>query len=142
VIESWAKAVRDVDIEGILARHTDDIVMFDVPPPLQVRGKEAYRKTWELFFKYSSGGEGSFDLRELEITAGDSVAFAHALLDVAGSTARLTIGLRRSGEIGSSLMSTIRIHRSRSDHAHSLWRTSFAVSPDEASDACEGGTLP
>jgi ketosteroid isomerase-like protein len=97
VIESWAKAVRDVDIEGILARHTDDIVMFDVPPPLQWRGKEAYRKTWELFFKYSSGGEGSFDLRELEITAGDSVAFAHALLDVAGSTARLTIGLRKVG---------------------------------------------
>jgi ketosteroid isomerase-like protein len=95
VIEGWAKAVRDVDMDRILAHHTDDIVMFDVPPPVQGRGREAYRKTWELFFKYSSGGEGSFDLHELEITTGDGVASAHALLDVPGSTARLTIGLRK-----------------------------------------------
>lgn len=95
VIESWAKAVRDVDMEGILARHTDDILMFDVPLPLQWRGKESYKRTWELFFKYSSGGEGSFDLNELQVTAGDSVAFAHALLDVAGNIARLTVGLKK-----------------------------------------------
>jgi ketosteroid isomerase-like protein len=95
VIERWANAVRDVDMEGILAHHTDDILMFDVPPPVQCRGKEAYKKTWELFFEYSSGGGGSFELHELEITASDSVAFAHALLDVAGSTARLTVGLTK-----------------------------------------------
>ena len=94
VIEGWAKAVRDVDLNGILAHHTEDILMFDVPPPVQSRGKEAYKKTWELFFEYSSGGQGSFDLHELEVTADESVAFAHGLLDVAGSTARLTIGLK------------------------------------------------
>jgi uncharacterized protein (TIGR02246 family) len=97
VIDAWASAVRDKDIDGILAHHTDDILMFDVPPPVQWKGKEDYEKTWELFFEYSPGGEGSFDLRELQVTAGDSVAFAHALLDVAGSVARLTVGLRRVG---------------------------------------------
>jgi uncharacterized protein (TIGR02246 family) len=95
VIERWASAVRDKDIDGILAHHTDDILMFDVPPPVQWKGKEAYEKTWKLFFEYSAGGEGSFDLRELQVTAGDSVAFAHALLDVAGSAARLTVGLKK-----------------------------------------------
>jgi uncharacterized protein (TIGR02246 family) len=97
VIDAWASAVRDKDIDGILAHHTDDILMFDVPPPVQWKGKEDYEKTWELFFEYSPGGEGSFDLRELQVTAGDSVAFAHALLDDAGSVARLTVGLRRVG---------------------------------------------
>jgi ketosteroid isomerase-like protein len=97
VLQGWAKAVRDVDMDGILAHHSDDIVMFDVPPPVQQRGREAYKKTWELFFTYSSGGAGSFDLHELRITAGDSVVFAHALLDVAGSTARLTMGLEKVG---------------------------------------------
>ncbi|MPZ91545.1 MAG: hypothetical protein GEU68_07940 [Actinobacteria bacterium] len=62
VIEDWAKAVREVDMGGILAHHTEDILMFDVPPPLQWKGIEAYRKTWDLFFNYSDGGEGSFDL--------------------------------------------------------------------------------
>jgi uncharacterized protein (TIGR02246 family) len=97
VIDAWASAVRGKDIDGILAHHTHDILMFDVPPPVQWKGKENYEKTWALFFEYSPGGQGSFDLRELQVTAGDSVAFAHALLDVAGSVARLTVGLRKVG---------------------------------------------
>jgi ketosteroid isomerase-like protein len=34
VIEAWADAVRRHDLSGILAHHEQDIVMFDVPPPL------------------------------------------------------------------------------------------------------------
>lgn len=33
LIENWAKAVREGDIDGVLANHTDYIVMFDVPLP-------------------------------------------------------------------------------------------------------------
>jgi uncharacterized protein (TIGR02246 family) len=95
VIENWAKAVRDVNMSGILGQHTDDILMFDVPPPLQNKGPEAYKKTWDLFFQYSQGGPGTFDLTDLQITAGDTAAFATSLLEVAGSTARLTLGLRK-----------------------------------------------
>src|SRR5919106_3173844 len=98
VIENWAKAVRDGDMDGILARHTDDVVMFDVPPPLQSRGIEAYKRTWDLFFKNNFGDEASFELVDLDITAGDTVAFCHALLRIGGSTepqGRLTIGLQK-----------------------------------------------
>ncbi len=98
LIENWAKAIRDGKIDGILARHTKDVVMFDVPPPLQSKGIEAYKKTWDLFFQYSSGGEGSFELVDLDITAGDIVAFCHALLIIGGAKkpqCRLTIGLRK-----------------------------------------------
>jgi ketosteroid isomerase-like protein len=35
IIEAWADAVRRHDLFGILAHHEQDIVMFDVPPPLQ-----------------------------------------------------------------------------------------------------------
>ena len=49
LIENWAKAVRAQDMDGVLAEHADDIVMFDVPPPLQSRGMEEYKKTWALF---------------------------------------------------------------------------------------------
>jgi ketosteroid isomerase-like protein len=38
IIEAWADAVRRHDLSGILAHHEQDIVMFDVPLPLQSRG--------------------------------------------------------------------------------------------------------
>jgi ketosteroid isomerase-like protein len=97
LLENWAQAVRNMDVDKIITHHSKDILMFDVPLPLQSKGIAAYKNTWDLFFKYSKGGAGSFDLSELEITAGDTVAFAHALVSVADSKARLTIGLRKAG---------------------------------------------
>jgi uncharacterized protein (TIGR02246 family) len=95
LVEAWAKAVRAKDIDGATANHMDDVVMFDVPVPLQSRGVEAYRKTWDLFFAHNPGGAGSFDVTELEISAGDTVAFCHAILKIFDSDARLTMGLRK-----------------------------------------------
>jgi uncharacterized protein (TIGR02246 family) len=94
LVESWAEAVRAKDMDGALFHHASDILMFDVPMPLQSKGLEEYRKTWELFFDHTPGGSGSFDVTELQITAGQGVAFAHAILKVGESSARLTIGLR------------------------------------------------
>ena len=95
VVESWAAAVRARDMAGVLANHTEDILMFDVPEPLYARGPNAYRATWKLFFRYNSGGPGAFDVTELAVTAGPDVAFATAILTIFGSPLRLTIGLRR-----------------------------------------------
>jgi ketosteroid isomerase-like protein len=95
LVENWAAAVRSRDIEGAISHHTDDIVMFDVPLPLQSHGMAEYKKTWELFFANSRGGSGSFEVTDLHITASDTVAYCHALLKIFDSTARLTMGLRR-----------------------------------------------
>ena len=43
LIEDWASAVRARNIGGVVAHHTDDVVMFDVPPPVAVRGIGAIR---------------------------------------------------------------------------------------------------
>ncbi len=98
LVENWAEAVRNVDRPGILGHHSSDIVMFDVPAPLQSLGIEAYEKTWDLFFQHSEGGDASFVLEELRITASDTVAFCHALLRIGGSepVCRLTIGLQKN----------------------------------------------
>jgi uncharacterized protein (TIGR02246 family) len=95
LVENWAKAVRAKDMDGVLAHHTDDVVMFDVPMPLQARGIEAYKKTWELFFATNPGGAGAFDVTELEVTASETVAYAHAILRIFDFRARLTIGMRK-----------------------------------------------
>jgi len=78
-IEDWAKAVRERDLAGVLRNHAENILMFDVPPPLVSRGLEEYKKTWELFYS-SSETPAVFDIRELRVTAGDQVAFAAALM--------------------------------------------------------------
>src|SRR5262245_44298808 len=84
LVESWAKAVRIKNLNGILANHSTDVLMFDVPPPLQSSGIEAYKKTWELFFSWSQDS-GVFDITEMNITAGDDVAFVTALMRCAGT---------------------------------------------------------
>lgn len=52
LIERWAAAVHEGDLSGVLADHSEDIVMFDVLPPYEgVRGLPAYRETWPPFFE-------------------------------------------------------------------------------------------
>lgn len=41
LLEAWADAVRRHDLPAILAHHDPDMVMFDLPLPLQCRGIEA-----------------------------------------------------------------------------------------------------
>jgi uncharacterized protein (TIGR02246 family) len=105
VVEAWAKAVRARDLAGILANHSPDILMFDVPPPLDSRGIDAYRKTWDLFFSWSEAPV-IFDIQELQVTAGRDVAFVAALMRCSGTEPsgervrlefRLTVGLRKTG---------------------------------------------
>jgi uncharacterized protein (TIGR02246 family) len=80
LIEGWAAAVHRGDLDRVLADHTADIVMFDVPPPQQgVRGIDAYRETWPPFFRWQASG-ATFDILSLDVTAGTDVAFAYALL--------------------------------------------------------------
>lgn len=103
LIERWAKAVHDGDMDGVLADHTDDIVMFDVPPPDDgVRGIDRYRETWPPFFAWQRSA--CFDIVSLDVTAGADVAFAYALLRCGtpdelerapGNRLRLTVGLRK-----------------------------------------------
>jgi len=106
LVESWARAVRAKDLNGILANHSTDMLMFDVPPPLQSKGIEAYKKTWELFFSWSNDPV-VFDIKDMNIIAGSDVAFVAALVRCAGTEKngerielefRLTIGLRRIGD--------------------------------------------
>ncbi len=98
VIDNWCQAIRDVNYKSIISGHTDDMLMFDVPLPLQSKGLDEYKKTWDLFFQYSSGGQGSFELEELKITAGENVAFCTALVIIGKGRkpeCRLTIGLKK-----------------------------------------------
>ena len=106
LIEQWAAAVHRGDLATVLRDHADDIVMFDVPPPQDgVRGIAAYRETWPPFFEWQAQG-ALFEIVSLEVTAGEDVAFAYALLrcgtpdelaERPDQRLRLTLGLHKEG---------------------------------------------
>jgi uncharacterized protein (TIGR02246 family) len=103
LVERWAAAVHAGDLDTVLAQHSEDIVMFDVPPPYQgVRGIDAYRDTWPPFFEWQR--RASFEIESLDVTAGDDVAYVYALLrcgtpeelaDNPDNRLRLTLGLTK-----------------------------------------------
>ncbi len=103
LIEAWADAVRRKDYAGILRSHSPDFVMFDVPPPFRSVGLEGYRRSWDLFFSWSSDPV-RFDIQELDVAAGVDVAFAFASMRCEGPESdgkpesldfRLTMGLKK-----------------------------------------------
>ncbi len=77
LIYDWAKAVKLRNINSILAHHSDDIIMFDVPPPFEIVGIDQYRKTWENNF-FDGTEQGIFDILELKIEADENIAFCIA----------------------------------------------------------------
>jgi ketosteroid isomerase-like protein len=103
LIDRWATAAHEGDLEAVVAHHASDIVMFDVPPPEDgVRGLAAYQETWPGFFQWQK--RASFDLLSLELVAGQDVAFAYGLLRcgtpeeleaIPDRRLRLTVGLRK-----------------------------------------------
>ena len=105
LVERWARAVREKNIEGILANHSTDMLMFDVPPPVESKGIEEYRKMWDSFFAWADDPV-TFEIKEMDITAGTDAAFVAALMRCAGVENgertelefRLTIGLRKIGD--------------------------------------------
>ncbi|MBC9729448.1 SgcJ/EcaC family oxidoreductase [Streptomyces sp. TRM68367] len=106
LITRWAEAVHRGDLDGVLAQHAGDIVMYDVPPPHEgIHGLAAYCVTWPPFFAWQAQG-ACFDITSLHVTAGTDVAYAHALLrcgtpeELAERPTlrlRLTFGLRKEG---------------------------------------------
>ncbi len=103
LVENWASGVRRKDLGAILLNHSPNMLMFDVPPPLESKGLEAYKRTWDLFFSWAHDPV-VFNIKEMSVTAGDDVAFVTALMHCAGREVngedieldfRLTIGLRK-----------------------------------------------
>jgi len=84
LIDGFVKAIRAKDIDGVMSVFAPEAVSFDVGPPLQHGGGEAFRKRWqELFESYQ--GPIDYEVRDLSITAGDDVAFSHSLNRIGGT---------------------------------------------------------
>ena len=81
---SVTQAMHDKDADALLADTADDVLTYDLAPPLLTRGLDRngvqeWFDTWD--------GPIEFEVRDLEITAGEEVAFATSLNRIGGETA-------------------------------------------------------
>jgi uncharacterized protein (TIGR02246 family) len=84
LIDGFVKAIRAKNIDGVMSVFAPEVVSFDLGPPLQHGGGEAFMKRWQgLFESYQNAID--YEVRDLTITAGDDVAFSHSLNRVSGT---------------------------------------------------------
>ena len=83
-IDHWKKAVRAKDIDRVMELYTDDVVAYDVVPPLQYIGKAAYRADWQQFFpQYES--DLHVETRDLHVGASGEFGYATGLQMISGT---------------------------------------------------------
>ena len=103
VIALWVDAIRRKDAPAVLSHVAAGYLHFSLAPPLIDVGAgatdlDAWFQTWE--------GPLELELRDLTVTAGDTVAFSHSLNRLAGDKRdfgrqelwyRCTLGFRKVG---------------------------------------------
>lgn len=104
LLEARARCIHDKDAEGALRFYGEDIVNFDLAPPLAYRGANATDPTaLEGWFKTWDGPIG-LTLDQLEIRVASDLGFAFGFLHLTGRRsdgsdtdvwARITVGLER-----------------------------------------------
>jgi ketosteroid isomerase-like protein len=72
------KALRDMDLEGVMSMYASDIVCFDLDPPLLYSGWEAKRKRWtEVLAMFQPPLD--YEIRDFTLTLADDIAFGYSL---------------------------------------------------------------
>jgi len=104
LFESRSEAMRQKDIERVMALYSPDIVYFDLVPPLRYSGAAALRDRFLDWFGRWSSPIGQ-ELRDLHISASEDVAAAFMLIRTSGTLktgeeigywVRVSNGCRRS----------------------------------------------
>ena len=83
-IDRWTKAVSAKDVDRVMELYTDDVVAYDVVPPLQYIGKGAYRADFQQFFaQYES--ELRVETRDLHVGGNGDLGYATGLQMISGT---------------------------------------------------------
>jgi PhnB protein len=103
VIEDWAAGLRAKDAARVKRNGIEKVMHFSLAPPLVADESGPYGL--ENWFETWKGGIG-YEIRDLEIVAGDEVAFSHSLNRLSGTKVdgerpdiwfRHTVGFRKIG---------------------------------------------
>ncbi len=79
--QRYTAAFKAKDVDTIMKGYAPggDLFVFDVIPPRQYVGFDAYKKDWEDFFAAFPGPVDQFELTDLRITTDGKLAYGHSI---------------------------------------------------------------
>jgi len=84
LIEERVRAIGAKDVEALLSHQAPEVVSFDALDPLRYVGSAQVRRRAEEWLSWYQGPVG-YEVRDLAVTAGETVAFCHYLYRVTGT---------------------------------------------------------
>lgn len=92
LLAQWQKAFEAKDVNGVMAVYApgNSLTAYDIVPPLQYKGADAYRKDYTDFFAQFDGPL-HVETRDVHIETGGNLAFAYGLERISGK-------LKKSGQ--------------------------------------------
>jgi ketosteroid isomerase-like protein len=107
IFNGWAKAFEAKDVDGVMAMYAPGsaLTAYDIVPPLQFKGADAYRKDYSVFFSQFSGPL-QVETPDMHIDVNGDTAFVYGLERITGKTTggapvdmwlRYTEGLKNIG---------------------------------------------
>jgi ketosteroid isomerase-like protein len=83
-VDGVVAAIRAKDLAALRRLYADDVVSFDVEPPLQHVGVDAKLRNWTSAFTFFR--DVDYEVRDLTLTVGGGVAFGHCFGRLSGTT--------------------------------------------------------
>jgi ketosteroid isomerase-like protein len=83
LIADQLSAIGAKDLDRLMHHYAADVVVFDVKPPFQTTGAEAWRRTWEASLPYFPDAFQT-EMRDLSLTVSGDLALAHWLFRFTG----------------------------------------------------------
>lgn len=99
----WLAAFHARDVPGMLRHYAPEVELFDLKPPLRLRGIEAVQQMWEECLPYMGGITG-YEFHNVVVHASAEVALWHCTSHMTGTHndgtplehwMRVTIGFRQ-----------------------------------------------
>ncbi len=79
----FAKAVAAKDLDGLMAVYSPRVFVFDVIPPRQYVGKEAYRADWKGVLA-GIAGPAKYQITDLVVATDGTIAYSHSIQHLSG----------------------------------------------------------
>jgi uncharacterized protein (TIGR02246 family) len=83
-LDHWTKAFTQMDADAIMALYSDDVIAYDLVPPLQYVGKSEYRSDYQQFFSQYEGNL-HVEVRDLHVGAAGDLGYAAGLELISGT---------------------------------------------------------
>jgi ketosteroid isomerase-like protein len=83
LISDQQGAICTKDVDQIMSRYAAEVILFDVKPPFQTKGKDAVRQLWKDCLPYFPDAF-QMETRDLTVTVSENLATAHWLFRFTG----------------------------------------------------------